>query len=125
MIVWPAKQVFNDRGSSEWQPDLDNPVRLRVTTTGDRSQIADLPGQVDVEVIRVKTRSFPGLTGGKTWVRVEMNGIEYDLSEPPHYTKGPSRALSHWSLVLRSRANLDPQDLPPYWEIPLIERRTE
>lgn len=124
LIIWPAVKVANSRGSVEWAPDTENPIRLRVTTTGDRSQIADLTGQVDVEVMRVKTRTYPGRLGG-TWSRVLLDGVEYDLAEPPRYTKGPSRALSHWTFTLRSRANLSPiEDLGPIEEIALIERRS-
>lgn len=124
LIVWPAIQRQTSRGfSSEWTADLENPIRLRASTTADRSQIADLQGQVDVEVMRVKTRSYPGRSGG-TWSRVELDGIEYDLAEPPRFTRGPSRSLSHWTFTLRSRANLDPQTPGRIEDIPLIERRT-
>lgn len=121
LILWPAIQVTSRRGSTEWSQDLNNPIRLRVTTTGDRSQIADLQGQVDVEVFRVKTRTYPGRQGG-TWSRCELDGVEYDLAEPPRYTKGPSPTLSHWTFTLRSRANLDPRNPGPIEGIPLIER---
>lgn len=124
LVVWPAVRVTTGRGySTEWAQDLDNPIRMRVTTAGDRSQIADLHGQVDVEVMKVKTRTYPGRVGG-TWSRVELDGVEYDLAEPPRYTKGASKAMSHWSFTLRSRANLDPQNPGRIEDIPLIGRRT-
>lgn len=123
LVVWPSTQVENSRGDVEWSQDLENPIRMRVTTAMDRSQIADLPGQVDVEVVKVKTRTYPG-HGGGTWSRCQLDGVEYDLAEPPRYTKGPSRALSHWTFTLRSRANLDPQHLEDVAGVPLIERRS-
>lgn len=123
LVVWPSIEVTNSRGSTEWTQDLDNPIRMRVTTSMDRSQIADLPGQVDVEVVKVKTRTYPGRDGG-TWARCQLDGVEYDLAEPPRYTKGPSRTLSHWTFTLRSRANLDPQNLTDIENVPLIQRRS-
>lgn len=123
LIVWPATRVTNSRGTVEWVPDLDDPVRLRVSTSGDRSQIADLSGQVVVEVMRVKTRSYPAREGG-TWSRCELDGEEYDLAEPPRYTRGASRSMSHWTFVLRSRAQLSEHEPGPVGDVPLIERST-
>lgn len=124
LIVWPVvRKVEPRRGTVEYHPDLENPVRLRVTTGADRSQIADLPGQIDVELVRCITRSFPRGVGS-TWSKVELDGEEYDLAVPARYSPGPSRATSHWEFLLRSRSNLDATPIEDREGVPLAVRRT-
>jgi hypothetical protein len=109
IYVWPVVAVTNSRGDVKRVP-ADTPEALRCTTSEDRSQIADLPGQVDVHILRVTTRKLPLDDEGmpSTWVRVMYRGAEYDLAEPPRFSPGPSKALDHWEFKLRSRANLSP-----------------
>ncbi|MDS2171613.1 hypothetical protein Q7C18_02775 [Nesterenkonia sp. CL21] len=124
LVVWPVIQVTADRGSKEYEPDLENPIRMKVTTSEDRSQVADLHGQIDVDILRAVTRSFPSRAGA-TWSRCLLNGIEYDMAEPPRWSAGPSRSMSHWEFKLRSRANLGATEIADIEEVPLIVRRTE
>lgn len=123
MIVWPAIERVNSRGTTDVYPDSDNPIRMWVTTSEDRSRIADLPGQVEIEITRVVTRSFPrGVE--QTWSKVMLNDKEYDLSEPIRESFGPSRAMNHFEFKLRSRANIGRTELDEGYAVPVITRRS-
>lgn len=119
VYVYPEERVYSDRGDLRKVPS-DTPVALRVSSTKDRSQVADLPGQVDVHIVRLTTRSLPTALHngsneggpGSTWMRVVYQGAEYDLNEPPRFAQGPSRASSHWEIQIRSRNNLDQISTP-------------
>lgn len=99
--IYPEVVVVNDRGTPVKMPSK-TPVRVRVTTTKDRSQIAELSGQIDTDIIKCSTRSAP--LG--SWVRIVMNGEEYDLAEPPRFAPGVSRASKHVEFTIRSRSGL-------------------
>lgn len=109
ILVWPQVEVTTPRGDTKKIPS-DTPVPIRCTTSEDRSQIADLPGQIDVHILRVVARRIPVAEDGTppTWARIMYQGQEYDMSEPPRKAMGPSRAIEHWEFKLRSRANLAP-----------------
>ena len=119
IYVYPEELVYSDRGDLRKVP-AEEPVALRVTSSKDRSQVADLPGQVDIHIVRLTTRSLPpplrderaegGL--GSTWIRVVYQGAEYDLNEPPRYSPGASRASQHWEITIRSRNNLEQISTP-------------
>lgn len=99
--VYPEELQYNSRGVPKRVPGT-KPVRVRVTTTKDRSQIADLPGQVDVEVVRCIARSAP--VG--TWSRVVYRGEDYDLAAPPRFSPGVSKATQHVEFTISSRNQL-------------------
>lgn len=99
--IYPEVIVLNDRGLPIKMP-AKTPVRVRVTTTKDRSQIAELSGQIDTDIIKCFTRTAP--LG--SWARIVMNGEEYDLAEPPRFAPGVSRATKHVEFLLRSRSGL-------------------
>lgn len=119
VYVYPEMQVYSDRGDLRKVP-AEEPTAIRVTSSKDRSQVADLPGQVDIHIVRLVTRTLPaslrdedsdgGL--GSTWIRVVYQGAEYDLNEPPRYSPGASRASRHWEITIRSRNNLDQISTP-------------
>lgn len=113
IYVYPEVRTYSDRGDLKKSPAKE-PVALRCTTSRDRSQIASIPGQVDVHILRATTRKLPRALRddaspegpGSTWMRIVYMGAEYDLNEPPRYAPGPSRATSHWWFTLRSRNNM-------------------
>lgn len=109
VLVWPNISVVNDRG--DVKPMIaEEPVPIRCSTSEDRSQIADLPGNIDIHILKVTARKIPLGPGGvpATWARIMYQGQEYDMAEPPRLSKGPSRSIEHWEFKLRSRANLSP-----------------
>lgn len=77
----------------------DVPVKIRATTSADRSSIAELPGQVEVSIIKCVTRDAP--VG--SWARVVYNDQEWDLASPPRRSPGMSKASQFISFTLRSR----------------------
>ena len=99
--VFPEVEVVNARGTVKKVPS-EEPVLVSVTISSDQSQVADLPGQIEVRVIRCVARSAP--VG--TWARVRFEGEEYDLTIPPHRSPGASRASAHVAFTIRSRSNL-------------------
>lgn len=119
IYVYAEERVYSDRGDLRKVPS-DDPIPVRVTSSKDRSQIADLPGQVDVHIVRLQTRKLPTALHdgdneggpGSTWMRVVYQGAEYDLNEPPRFSPGPSKASSHWEIQIRSRNNLDQISTP-------------
>lgn|SRR5699024_1735122 len=108
-IIWvyPETKVYNNRGDLKLIP-ADTPVRIRCTTSQERSQMADVPGQVDIQILRVTARRIPTGEGGRpaTWSRIVYQGQEYDMGEPPRLNKGATRRTDHWTFTLRSRSNL-------------------
>lgn len=99
--IYPETIVVNSRGTPVKVP-AKTPVRVRVTTTADRSQVAELSGQIDTQVIKCHARTAP--LG--SWARVVYNGEEYDLAEPPRFVEGVSRATRHVEFLIRSRSGL-------------------
>lgn len=100
MLIFPEVEVTNKRGESVIVP-ADVPVKIRVTTSVDRSADAELPGQVSSKVMRVLARSAP--VG--SWAGVEFRGERWDLASPPRFTRGVSRATRHVEFMIRSTNN--------------------
>ena len=96
--VYPEILQMNSRGVPKLIPST-TPTRVRVTTSKERSQIADLPGQVEVEVVRCIARSAP--IG--TWSRVVYQGKDYDLASPPRFSPGDvswfRKCTGTWTLI--------------------------
>lgn len=96
--VYPEVAMRDSRNNLVKIPS-DTPVKLQATTSYDRSSIAELPGQIDVSVIKCVTRDAP--VG--SWARVIYDGREWDLAAPPRFSPGMSRATRFVSFTLRSR----------------------
>lgn len=107
IYIYPEQQAYNDRGDLKLIP-ADEPVRVRCTTAMDRSQMADLPGQIDIHIRKVTARRIPVGDNGRpaTWSRIVYQGQEYDLGAPPSFNRGATKASDHWSFTIRSRSNL-------------------
>lgn len=98
--VYPEVTVVNKRGDHIKVPS-DVPVKVRVSMSRDQNQAAELPGQVDVKIIRCLAREAP--VG--TWSRVVYEGEEWDLAAPPYRGIGVTKQTSSISFILRSRNN--------------------
>lgn len=98
IYVYPEVQQRDSRNNLVKVPS-DTPIKLHATTTLDRSSIAELPGQIDVSVIKCVTRDAP--VGA--WARVIYDGREWDLAAPPRFSPGMSKATQFVSFTLRSR----------------------
>lgn len=99
--VYPEVVVVNKRGTHV-RVASETPVTVYATKSKDRSQTADVQGQIDTEIVRYVTRSAP--VG--PWSKVSVDGVEYDLTAPPHRSSGATKASDHIEFTLRSRSQL-------------------
>lgn len=99
-IIWVYPEVnMRDSRNNLVKVPSDTPIKVHATTTADRSSIAELPGQVDMSIIKCVTRDAP--VG--SWARIIYAGKEWDLASPPRYSPGMSKATRFVSFTLRSR----------------------
>lgn len=98
ILVYPEVAMRDNRNNLVKIPS-DTPVEVRATTSIDRSSTAELPGQIEVSVVRCVTRDAP--VGA--WARVVYDGKEWDLAAPPRFSPGRSKATRFVSFTLRSR----------------------
>jgi hypothetical protein len=103
--VYPEVEVINARGERVRVPST-TAVKVRVSMSKDRNASAELPGQVDVKIIRCVTRKAP--VG--SWAKVVYAGEEWDLAAPPHFDEGVSKATRNVTFTLRSRNDLGAHD---------------
>lgn len=96
--VYPEVKVRDSRNNLVKIP-AETPVKMHATTALDRSSIAELPGQIDLEVVKVVTRDAP--VG--SWARILHNNREWDLAAPPRFSPGMSKATRFVSFTMRSR----------------------
>lgn len=101
ILVFPEVDVINNRGDLLKVPSSVG-VPVRVSMSKDRNASAELPGQVDVKIIKCIARAVPA----GSWARVEYNGEEWDLAAPPHFGTGVSRNTVGVSFTLRSRNDI-------------------
>jgi hypothetical protein len=98
--LFPVVAQEDRRGNKVLAPDLANPVETRVWIFPQRGARAELPGQMEINVIRIGTAHNLGEVG--LWARVEMLGSVWDVVTPPAYHHG-TRHTRHWSMDLRER----------------------
>lgn len=99
-IVYPTKQITDARGSKVLIADMTKPISVRAAFVPQRSGKAELPGQQDIDVVRmIVDANLPGVT---SWSRVEWNGSVWDVVVPPAYHHGTPE-VRHWSIDLRRR----------------------
>lgn len=98
IYVYPEVKMRDSRNNLVKVPS-ETPIKMHATTTFDRSSIAELPGQVDVEVLRCVTRDAPVAS----WARIVYDNREWDLAAPPRKSPGMSKATRFVSFILRSR----------------------
>lgn len=99
MLVFPSAEQLDRQGNRVRVADMDAaPISLLVNVSTDRQATAELPGQVDVMVLKVSTREFPL----DSYDRIELRGQEWDLAVPPVFSRW-TRSTSHVALILRSR----------------------
>lgn len=104
MTVWPATSQTDNYGNTQWFPSQDSNDRftLRVNVSTDRQMTAELPGQLDVKVLKVSFRGYP-IGEPNSYDRIELRGEEWDLAVPPVRSQ-LGRSTSHWFFILRSRS---------------------
>lgn len=99
-IIWVYPEVkMRDSRNNLVKVPSETPVKLRATTSYDRSSIAELPGQIDLSIIKCVTRDAP--VG--SWARIVYDDKEWDLAAPPRFSPGMSKATRFVSFTIRSR----------------------
>lgn len=103
--IYPEVRETNGRGEVYKTPG-ETGYTVRVTVTADKQAIAELPGQVHVKVVRMFFRwpESRGKLGSNA--RIVFRGEDWDMSVPPHYSYGASRAMRHVELIIKSRNRL-------------------
>lgn len=99
-LVYRTKVITDSRGNKVEIVDMANPHRVRAAFIPQRSQRAELPGQQDIDIVRMLVDYR--LTDVDSWSRVQWDGSMWDVVMPPamHYGTRHSR---HYSMDLRRR----------------------
>jgi hypothetical protein len=98
--LYPIVEKTDRRGNKVLAPDLESPVTTRVWIFPQRSARAELPGQMEINVVRIGTDYNLGEVG--LWSHVDFLGKTWDVVTPPAYHHG-TRQVRHWSMDLRER----------------------
>lgn len=77
-------------------------VTVRGAVVPDRSSRAEVPGQMEINVLRIITDS--DLPDVSIWSRVEMMGTWWDPVTPPEMHRGTT-LTRHWSFLVRRRTD--------------------
>lgn len=101
IYIYPEVKMRDSRNNLVKVPATE-PIKVRATTSYERSSIAELPGQIDLSVVKCVTRSAP--VG--SWARVVYDNREWDLAAPPRFSPGMSKATAFVSFTLRSRPGI-------------------
>lgn len=100
MTFWRTKVIEDGRGNIKSVADPDNKVTVNAAVIPQRSQRAEVAGQVVIDVTRVLVD--PSIPGVELWSRAELDGYEWDLVTPPELHWG-TRRVRHWTIDLRRR----------------------
>ncbi|WP_327293446.1 phage head-tail adapter protein [Streptomyces sp. NBC_01198] len=98
--VWKTAVTTDRRGNTVTAAIEDGPYEVKVAVIPQRSARAEVPGQQQINVIRILVD--PNLPDVNLWSRVELLGSTWDVVTPPAYHHG-SRRTRHWGLDLRER----------------------
>jgi hypothetical protein len=98
-IVYPEKVELDARGHKVRRPDLSAGIPVTAAFVPQRSSRAEVPGQVEVNVVRMIVRSDIDVS---LWSRVSWRGSEWDVVAPPTYHHG-TRRTRHYSIDLKER----------------------
>ena len=101
--IWKTEIQTDDRGNKVQVAVPANPHQVKVWISHQRSARAEVPGQMEIDVLRIGCD--PNLEGVNLWSRVEVLGKTWDVVTPPAYRHGSgARAhVRHWSIDLRAR----------------------
>ena len=99
-IIYKTKVTKDNRGNSMSTSDMTAPVAVRAVFTPQRSARAEVPGQAQINIVRMIVAAH--IQGVDLWSRVEWDGRQWDIVSPPAYHHG-TRHTRHWALDLRER----------------------
>lgn len=99
---WKAVATTNFYGDKV-ERALDGPYEARYWESHDRSSRAEVPGQQEVDVIKVGIDATHDVS---LWARVKIGNIYWDIESPPAYRHG-TRGTRHQTVSLRQRTVKD------------------
>lgn len=100
VLVYLLTMITDQRGNDVLVPDLENPVTITAAAIPQRSQRAEVPGQQQIDVVRLIIPANIGDVG--LWGRVLYQGDYWDIVAPPAYHHG-TRKTRHTSVDIRRR----------------------
>lgn len=100
LTIWRTITETDNRGNAVKRADSANPWNTKAWTIPQRSAKAEVPGQQQINVIRIGVKA--DLAGVELWSIVHYQGEEWDCVTPPAYHHG-SRHVRHWSIDIRKR----------------------
>lgn len=87
--------------------------RVRAVAIPDRSSRAEVPGQQQIDVVRLITSH--SLEGVNVFSRVFWDNDWWDVVAPPSFHYG-TRHVRHWSFLIRRRPDIDGGYFAQPWE---------
>lgn len=100
-LIYKTAETTDRRGNTVVSSTEDGPHEVRVWVIPQRSSRAEVPGQQDINIVRIGCD--PNLEGVSLWSSVEYLGRRWDVVTPPEYHHGQARHTRHWSIDLRER----------------------
>jgi len=99
-VVYKTHTITDSRGNEVKVANLLDPLPIRAVFIPQRSARAEVPGQVQIDVMRmIVDANIPNVD---LWSRVEWLGAQWDVVAPPAYHHG-TRHTRHWSIDIRKR----------------------
>lgn len=104
VTIYPTISQVDNRGTPIKSPDLDSPIETRAWVVPDRSSAAEVPGQQEIDVIRLGIEPRIELDEAEIdrYSRVEWDGDDWDVTTPPAKRYG-TRHVAHQTITLRRR----------------------
>lgn len=99
--IYRSKVMEDSRGNSRKVLDEENPHVVKVWEIPGRSSRAEAPGDLQINVIQLGTKS--DLDGVDLWSQVDYQGKRWDVVTPPAHHNGATRATRHWSFTVKER----------------------
>ena len=109
--IFQMREITDRRGNKRLVADPNSMIETTAWAIPQRSSIASMPGQQQINVIRVGIKD--DLPGVGAWSIAHWDGYEWDVAAPPARHYGMSRHVRHWSLDLRQRPGGATQDSLP------------
>lgn len=99
-VIYKTHIVTDNRGNEVKVANLLDPIPVRAVFIPQRSARAEVPGQVQIDVMRMIVDA--NLPDVDLWSRVEWLGSQWDVVAPPAYHHG-TRHTRHWAIDIRKR----------------------
>lgn len=101
VTFYPRKEITDNRGNIQLVPDMDNPVTTSAAEMQDRSSRAEVPGQQEIDVIRLIVRY--DLPDVGVYSICKYRDAWWDIISPPQYHQGERHHTKHLSMLIKRR----------------------